>query len=185
MHDARIGRNGTEILKRGLAPAQERVALLIALEFQQGVLTKGFLCAEVIHLDGVIDDQIDRYQRVGFFRIRAHLGKRVAHGSEIDHAGYASEILQNHARRAEIDFLRPGLGVPLSHILNVRALHRGGVFKTQQVFEQNLDGIRHARQVEAGFFQRGQSENLVVPCAHTEQRGGTKGVQAGHGCLLV
>ena len=37
VHDTRIGRDDGEIAKGGLAPAQEEVALLVALEFQFGV----------------------------------------------------------------------------------------------------------------------------------------------------
>ncbi len=37
MHDAGVGRDGAEILERGLAPAEERIALLITLEFEQRV----------------------------------------------------------------------------------------------------------------------------------------------------
>ena len=58
--DAGVGRHGAEILERRLAPAEERVALLVALEFEQRVQLEGVVGAEVVDLHGVVDDQIDR-----------------------------------------------------------------------------------------------------------------------------
>ena len=105
VHDAGVGRHHAKILKRFLAPAQERVALLIALEFEQRVDAECAGGAELIHLHGVIDHQIGGDQRIGALGIGAHVAQRVAHGGQIDHAGNAGEILQQDARRAEVDFL--------------------------------------------------------------------------------
>ena len=60
VHDAGVGRNDAKILKRFLAPAQERVALLIALEFEQRVDAECAVGAELIDLHGVIDHQSRR-----------------------------------------------------------------------------------------------------------------------------
>ena len=59
------GGHHAEILKRFLAPAQKRVALLIALEFEQRVDAESFGRAELIHLHRMIDHQIGRDQRIG------------------------------------------------------------------------------------------------------------------------
>ena len=66
MHDAGIRRHGAEILKRGLAPTQERIAFLIALKFEQSVQLKCVIGAVVIHLHRVIDDQIHRTNGLAF-----------------------------------------------------------------------------------------------------------------------
>ena len=87
--------------------------------------------------------------------------QRVAHGGEVDYAGDAGEILQHDAGGAEIDFAGVGFGVPLGDVFDVGALDGGAVFKAQQVFEQNLDGIGDAGEIDAGFFERGEAENLV------------------------
>ncbi len=131
MHDAGIGRHGAEILKRRLAPAQERIALLIALKFQQSVQLKRVVGAVVIDLHRVIDDQIDGDQRVGLLGIGSHFLERVAHRGEIDDAGHAGEILQDHAGGPEIDLCRRGCGIPLCDVFDVGALDGGAIFKAQ------------------------------------------------------
>ena len=50
MADAGAGRNDAEVVERGLAPAQEGVALLIALELQIDVLLEGAGGAVLIDL---------------------------------------------------------------------------------------------------------------------------------------
>ena len=119
MHDAGVGRHHAEILKRFLAPAQERIALLIALEFEQRVEVEGAVGAELIHLHRMIDHQIGRDQRIGALGIGAHVAQRVAHGGQIDHAGHAGEILQQHARRAEVDLLRRRADLPGRDVFDV------------------------------------------------------------------
>src|ERR1700722_17898275 len=69
MHDAGVGRDNGEITKPGLAPAQERVTLLISLEFEQCVHLEGVGSAELVDLHGGIDDQFDRLQRIDQRRI--------------------------------------------------------------------------------------------------------------------
>ena len=101
VHNARIRRNRAEILERRLPPAKEAVALLIALEFEQRVLLKRLRRAEVVHLHGVVDDQVHRNQRVRFLRVSAQLGERVTHSSEIDDARHTGEVLQNNARNQQ------------------------------------------------------------------------------------
>jgi len=59
-------RHRAEILKRGLAPTQERVALLIALKFEQSVQLKSVVGAVVVHLHGVVDDQIEGTSGLAF-----------------------------------------------------------------------------------------------------------------------
>ena len=57
VHDARVRRNHLEIAERRLTPAQERVALAIALELDLGVLRESIGSAVVINLHRVIDDE--------------------------------------------------------------------------------------------------------------------------------
>ena len=63
------------------------------------------LRAEFVDLHGVIDDQLDRLQRIDERGIAAELLHGVAHGGEIDDAGNAGEILQEDAAGGEGDFL--------------------------------------------------------------------------------
>ena len=54
--DAGVGGDDGEIAESGLAPAEEGVALFVALEFEQGVHVEGVGGAEFVDLDGVVDD---------------------------------------------------------------------------------------------------------------------------------
>ena len=62
--DAGIRRNDGEISESGLTPAEEGVALLVALEFEQRVHFERVAGAEFVDLDGVINDQFDGLQRI-------------------------------------------------------------------------------------------------------------------------
>ncbi len=58
VHDAGVRRHDLEIAERGLAPAQERVALAVALELDGGVGGERAGGAVFIHLHGVVDDEL-------------------------------------------------------------------------------------------------------------------------------
>ena len=67
--DAGIGRHHAEIPERGLAPAQQHVALAIALEFERGIEVESVGGAEMVDLDGMIDYQVCGQQRIGAVRV--------------------------------------------------------------------------------------------------------------------
>src|SRR6185437_7974861 len=69
--DAGVGRDDFEVVERGLAPAEEGVALAVARELELGVQLERVVLGEVIDLDGVVDDELDRLQRVDLLRIAA------------------------------------------------------------------------------------------------------------------
>ena len=139
MHDAGLGRHDAEVAKRRLAPAQEHVAFAVAVVLEIGVERERAGGAEVIDLHRVIDDELDRLQRIHLVRIAAELHDAVAHRGQIDHAGHAGEVLQQDARRHERDFLlADGLRRPRRQRLDVGLLDEAGVFAAQQVLEQNF-----------------------------------------------
>ena len=53
----------------------------------------------------MVDDEIDRHQRIDLLGVAAQLAHGVAHGGEVDHGRHAGEVLHQHARRAEVDLL--------------------------------------------------------------------------------
>ena len=69
--DAHAGRHGGEVVEGGLAPFEEGVALAVALEFERGVEVVGVDGAELIDLDGVVDDQLGGLERVDLLRVAA------------------------------------------------------------------------------------------------------------------
>ena len=86
MADAGARRHDAEIVERGLAPAQERVALAVALELDVDVLLQRVGGGGDVHHHRVVDHQIDRHQRVHLLRVAAEPDDAVAHGGEVDHA---------------------------------------------------------------------------------------------------
>ena len=124
MADAGAGRHDAKILERALRPLQEFVALLILLVLFFDVLLVRVAVAEEIHRHRVVDDEIDRHQRIDLLRLAAEVLHRIAHRGEIDHRRHAGEILHQHARRAKghvavrclgLEPLREGEDVVLAH----------------------------------------------------------------------
>ena len=149
VHDAGVRRHGLEALERGLAPAQEGVALLVALELLLRVDPEGVARAEDVDLHGVVDDELDRDERVDLGRVAAEVGHRVAHRGEVDHARDAREVLQHHARGRERDLLRRLRGVvPGGERLDVGGADADPVLVAEQVLEQDLQRERQAGDVE-------------------------------------
>ena len=68
--DAGLRRDDHEALEGRLAPAQELVALLVALVLALGVEAQRLTRAEGVDLDRVVDDQLGRDQRVDLLRDR-------------------------------------------------------------------------------------------------------------------
>ena len=68
MADAGAGRHDAEIVECVLAPAQELVALAVALELDVDVLLQRVGAAGDIHHHRMVDHQIDRDQRIDLLR---------------------------------------------------------------------------------------------------------------------
>ena len=113
VHDPGVGRHDLEVVKRALAPAQKRVALLVALELELGVALERVGRAEHVDLDRVVDHQLGRDERVDLVRVAAERAHRVAHRREIDDRRHAGEVLHDHAGGRERDLGgRLGVGLP-------------------------------------------------------------------------
>ena len=151
--DAGVRRHHLEIAERSLAPAQERVAFAVALEFDLVVGRERAGAAVVVHLHRVVDDQLGGVQRIDLLRIAAELLHGLAHGGEVHHAGHAGEVLHDHARGREIDLVGGrGLGVPAEHRFDVILRDVDAVFEAQQIFEQDLEGVGQSRDLVGGQF---------------------------------
>ena len=87
--DAGVGRHHLEVVEGLLAPAQERVALPVALELDLGVALEGEPLGEHVHLDRVVDHQLHRHQRVDLGGVAAEVLHGVAHGGQVDDRRHA------------------------------------------------------------------------------------------------
>ena len=166
--DAGLRRDDHEALERRLAPAQELVALLVALVLAVGVEAQGLARAEGVDLDRVVDDQLGRDQRVDLLRIAAQVGHRVAQRREVHDRRHAGEVLHHHAGRRERDLLGGfRVVVPARERLDVLLADRDAVLGAQEVLQQDLQRERQARDVEL-LLQRIQAVNLIGTPADLE-----------------
>ncbi len=178
--DAGVRRHDAEVAERGLPPAQEGVALAVALELLLGVDQEGGGGAVLVHLHRVVDHQLDGLERVDPLRIAAHRHHRVAHGGEVDHGGDAGEILEENAGRHEGDLLRgERLGIPAGQCLDIAGRDHGAILAAQQVLEQDAEGIGEAGDVETPLLQRVQPGQTELAAAHPEGRAASEAIVHG------
>ena len=138
--DAGAGRHHAEIVEGARPPAQERVALAVALIFLVDIDLEGLVRAERVDHHRMVDDEIDRSERIDLLRVAAERCHRVAHGGEIDHGGHAGEVLHQHARRAEGDLaVALALLEPERHAANVVGGDGASILVAQQILEQHLE----------------------------------------------
>ena len=180
--DAGVRRHHAEVLERALAPAQERVALAVALELQLGVGLERCRGAELVHLHRVVDDQVRRVARVDLRSGRrpcAASASRIAARSTT--AGTPVKSWSStRAGWKEISVSGVGLRVPGEHLLHVLALHHPAVLVAEQVLEQHLERERQLLHRGVGLGEHVQREDLVGLAADLQAASGLEGV-GGHG----
>ena len=179
MADAGAGRHDLEIVERDRAPFQELVALDVALIFERDILLERLGRAELVDHDAVIDDEVDRDERVDLLRIAAELRHRVAHRGEIDDRGHAGEILHQHARRAILDLAGRGAGLlPVDQRLDVLDGDGDAVLEAEQILEQHLH--REGQLVDIAELLGGLGEGVIGVGLAADVEGG-----AGAECVLA
>ena len=82
--DARAGRHDAQAGERGLRPAQQLVALAVALVLALDVEVERVGRSEAVDLDGMVDDQVGRHERLDQSGVAADVGHRVAQRGEVD-----------------------------------------------------------------------------------------------------
>ena len=182
MADAGAGRHHAEIVERALRPFEELVALLVLPVFLVDVLLERRIVAEEGHRHRMIDDEIDRHLRIDLLGVAAERLHGVAHGGKIDHRRHAGEILHQHARRAESEFVVRRLGLePLGEGLDVVLGHRAPVFVAQQVFQQHLHRERQpGNALQPVSLGDGEAEIGVALATNLEGLAASKTVERSH-----
>ena len=175
--DARPGRHDLEVAEALLAPAEEGVALAVALELELDVAREGAARAEDVDLHRVVDHELDRDQRVDLLRVAAEVGHRVPHRREVDDGRDAGEVLEQDARRREGDLAARLVRrhPPRDRFDVVR------VAVPEHVLEQDPERVREPRDVPA-LLQRVQPVDLELAIADGER--GAGGNVVGHASNL-
>ena len=120
MDDTGLRRNDIEIVESFLAPFEKLVALPVALELDLHVHVQRIGTVREVDLDGVVDDEIDRNERLDDLRLFAGVRSRRAHRSEVDEQRHAREVLQENAGDHERDLFLPLSGAaPVREHLHV------------------------------------------------------------------
>ena len=157
MDDAGVGRDDREVVERLLAPAQERVALLVALELELGVDAERVARAELVDLHRVVDDQLDRLQRVDLApgrRPASPIASRIAARSTIAGTPVKS-CSSTRAGVKAISVLGSAFASQPASASMSAGVDRAVVLVAQQVLEQDLQRERQPRDVELPAARRG------------------------------
>jgi hypothetical protein len=172
--DAGVRRHDLEVREAGLAPAQERVALAVALELELSVAPDRSPGRELVDLHRVVDHELRRQLRVDPCCVATEVAHSVAHRCEIDDRRDAGEILEQDARRRELDLVRRiRLRVPARNRLHVLV-----PADAEGVLEQDLERVRESRHVVTRL-ERIEAEDLVLLAPDAQDGAGAEGV--GHG----
>ena len=129
----------------------------------------------------MIDDEIDRRQRIDLMRVAAERGDRVAHGREIDYGGHAGEVLHQHARGPESDLLVAALFFePVGDGADIVGGDAAAVLMAEQVLQQHLEREGQAADaVEPRLLSLLQIEIIVVAFADFERAPALEAVERG------
>ena len=148
---------------------------------------KAFDVAEVVDHDRVVDDQIDRHQRVDLGGVGAQGAHGVAHGGQVDHGGNAGEVLHQDAGRTEGDLVLDRALVldPGGDGLQVIFCDGDPVLVAQQVLQQHLHGARQAGNPgQTGFLGGGKAVIGVFLTPDGKVLAGLEAVDRRHGEFL-
>ena len=89
--------NNAEIPEGLLPPFQKPVAFAITFIFEFFIVLESQRIAKIVNDHRVINNKVDRNQRIDFFRIFTKFHHCVTHGCKIDNSGNAGKILHQNA----------------------------------------------------------------------------------------
>ncbi len=141
MDNAVCGRHDPQIIEGLCPPAQKFITFLVAEKFLLHVLSQGILRTEVVHLNRVVNDQINRHQGIDDLRVTAKGLHCITHGRKIHHTRHAGEVLHDHPGRQERKFmLSRRCRIPPGKTRHILSNYKIFIAVSQQGFEHNPDG---------------------------------------------
>ena len=142
VHDAGSRRHNAEVGEVLRTPAQELVALLVALVLDLDVFVDSVLGTKRLDDHGVVDDHLGRVQRVDLVRVAAQGAHGLTHGCKIHNTRHAGEVLHEDAGRGELNLHARLCGrVPVCDCLDVVLGDVLAVLGAQEVLAQHLEGV--------------------------------------------
>ena len=182
VHDPRPRRHHAEVAEGVLRPAQQCVALPVALHLALDVPAVRRVRPEVVHLHGVVDDEVGGHHRVDALGVASHGRDPRPHGRQVHHGGHAREVLQHHPGGQE-GHVGAGVGrAPRRHRAHVLLAHVAPAGVPERVLEQDADG--EGKAVEGGdalFLKR--SETVERGLALARVQGGERAEGVVRGCF--
>ena len=130
----------------------------------------------------MVDDEIDRGERIDLLGIAFQHRHCIAHGGQIHHRRNPGEILHQYARRPVCDFAVRSAGLqPVGDRTDILDRDRAAIFMPQQVFEQNLQRIGQPRNAgKPILLRRFEAEIGISLVADGEFPPSFETVEAGH-----
>ena len=180
VHDARARGHDPQVRERGLRPAQQLVALRVALVLPVDVERERAGRAVLVDLDGVVDDQVRGHQRVDARGVAAEGRHRVAHRGEVHDRGHAREVLEDDARGQERHLgLARAARAPRGQGPHVVLGDDVAARMPEHVLEQDLD--RHRGPVEVRETRPVEAVDDQVAVADAQRRARRERVGMGAG----
>jgi hypothetical protein len=109
---------------------------------------KGLSRTKSIHLNRVVNDQLNRLEWINAAGISTQFGHGVPHGGQIHHCRHTSKVLEQDSRWGEGD-LASGWHArrPAGQRLDILARDRNAVLSPQQSFKEYAQRVRQAAHV--------------------------------------
>ena len=181
MDDAGGGGDDTKVVEGLLAPLQKFVTFTVALEFKFGIVVERQHTAKLVDLHRVVDDQVDRHQRVDLLGVPPHAGHGIAQRSQIDNTGNTGEVLQDHTSRFEGNLnLASSRRAPACDRFDRLWGDLEAVCLTQRSFEQNTDRKRQPTDRKAPPLQGSKTIQDSPAAACLKSISGTKIILRSH-----
>ena len=98
VHNTGAWWHNLEVVEGLGAPLEELEALAIALELELFVFLGGAGDTRGVHLDGVIDDEVDGAERVDLGGVATETLHGVTHCGKVHHGRHTAKIINNHSR---------------------------------------------------------------------------------------